>query len=375
MNFTLTQAYALIVSTLVAKYSNFLKAPKFLSSLFETNAIEGRVIDINTTRYLQLIADDVLAGEKGHYNTQSTKSLKSFRIPGYEEISVIDPILAQLNLEYSKNAEALMTMKQIDDFTNKVMAGDDGSDIRVEKILRSYERLASQLIFTRKNTFVNNVAIDYGARTESFVGAGDNGGIFSDISSDIEKSFQAAFDFIITKGSNHGNRFMVIGQAAEIIKITKNTALMARTKLEKFTWEQVGLNYLERVQNNVGGQYFGTIQIGTCIVDLFSYDAAYDSKDAVSVKVKYCPTEQLAVLPVNQSGGITSDMRFTFGGFAVKDPVSAGGAWRNAKGEFGFSFYPDDVAKVNVNSVVSAGIPYTSNVDAFATIMTEKAAT
>lgn len=375
----LNDVYKLVVSTLISRYTDALAAPSFLFSLFELNYVASRTVDIEVTRALQLLADDVLEGEQGHYNTQTTKNLKKFYIPGYKEKSVFSPLFQLMNLEFKDGADVMMTEDQVQAFLTKVIYGDAdsgyvGTDVRINKILRSYEKLCAMLLFKRAITFVNNVQIDFFPKAASFVYATENANTataWSNADHDSEKDFVKAIEFTIEQGNaNNGNRYMAIGQSSDFADLLRQKDFVDnKFKYTKNVFAEVGMNYLERVTKSNGGMYQGTIQVGGYIVDLWAYNATYDSKTSPGTKVKYVPTNNVLILPIQQSGGQYADMQFTFGAHTVKQQGNPG-AWLMQKGDFGYSMIADDQAEANVSSITSSGIPTTSSIDRFATIIT-----
>lgn len=339
MNISTTDAQPLFTKKLVARFSDRLKPKSFLRSFFTEVESDTKEISIQVERNFEKIAVDVLRGTEGNRNVFDRSTEKLFVPPYYREyfegtdLKLYDALYAEPQIS------AVNFGKFLDDVAEKL-------DILMDKIDRSYELQAAQVLQTGIVTLEQGVNIDFKRKALSMVDL-TAGGYWTGGSVDPNTSLLTGARFLREKGKSGGNEINAIFGGNALSVYLANAAVQKRGAMFQY-----GLDKIVQAQREALGQTLhGQISVGEFRINIWTYSEIYT--DAQGVDRTYIDEDTVILLPQMP--------KFVLSYAAVPQLLSTG--VKPKKGKFLVDNYIDQRKTSHVFDVKSAGVAIPVAVD------------
>lgn len=254
----------LVKNTMLEAFKQKASPTMFLSGFFRTpprNITRSKKVTIDIKRNDELIAIDVIRGTGGNLNLNKRFTTKEYIPPVYDEYSTI-------NEEELLDRLPGMTEYESPEYMAAVLAKITDDQVEnLDKILRSIEKQASDVLFTGTVVLINNDTIDYKQKTTHAFNAAT---VWSDV--DNAKPLD---DIQTAAGLNRADG-----------KITSDVLVMGETALQEFlataqVKDQGAFRIVERlsikppVMNDEGAAFHGIVSAGAYKFQLWSYPQLY----------------------------------------------------------------------------------------------------
>lgn len=341
MNISTTDARNLFTKKLVARFADNMKPKAFGRSFFKEVEAESKLISIEVERNSQLIAVDVTRGTEGNRNAWDKSTEKIILPPYYNEY--FD--MTQLDLYDALYAESSISAANFGRFLDNANAKLEAC---MDKIDRSYEKQAWDVLTTGIVTLEKGINIDFKRKASSLVDANATyGGYWTGGAVDPDTVLLAGAAFLKETGKSEGSVINVImGESA--YTAYKNNAIVKARALQV----QWGLEALIPAQrDSLGRSYHGEISVGAYRLRIWTYPDFYESTPGTVVK--YVNTKKIIMVPETTSNVLSYA--------AVPQLLTTGIAPK--KGKFLTYDFVDERATAHILGVKSAGVAIPVAVD------------
>ena len=279
---------ALFTKTLIDVYKQRIAPVAFLRSFFPTVTSPTKEISIEVQRGFEKIAVDVIRGTEGNRNTFSRSTEKIFVPPYFREyfdatqLDLYDRVLGSQGNAQAPLFAALATT-----------VADRIGDLQ-DKIERSYELQASQVLLTGIVTLVSGINIDFKRKAASLVdlNVGGAGGYFA-ANSDVYKQFENGCNFLRQVGKSADGTFNAICGSTALSDLFKNTTFLTRQNLFNMALDQI----VGPQRGALGMTYHGTLTCGSYKVNLWAYPQFYDDPTS-GVQTAYIDPKKAVLIPM-----------------------------------------------------------------------------
>ncbi|MCK5612877.1 major capsid protein [Candidatus Pacearchaeota archaeon] len=318
----------------------------FLSSFFKTRPrwmFKAVTVDIDVKRNDEAIAVDVKRGTGGNLNVNKQFTTKEYEPPVYNEYTTL--FEKELNDRNIGSPEYVQT-----DYVSDAIARITDDQIEnQEKILRSIEKQAADVLLTGTVPLINNDTLDYKQKGTHNFTAGTS---WSTASADAFADLQTAVDNNRKDGKIKSD-IGIFGEGAWQ-DLLRNDDFQ-----EQANFRRVNLMEINRpVINTDGAAFHGFITVGAYELQVWTYPQYYKVPENYSLPnegtlVKYIPDDKVIVL------GSTIDLRLVYAGIPrivnKKEPRLAEIGLPGIPGNFAGDFHPFHYLDVE-DKCVKAGV-------------------
>lgn len=332
-------ARGLYTKMLIEVYKERTAPTSFLCSFFKVKESPTKNISIEVQRGSEKIAVDVQRGTEGNRNSFNNSTEKIFAPPFYREffdateLDLYDVMMGQ------GTVDSAVVGAFIDSVAERLRMLQD-------KIKRSYELQASQVLETGIVTLNNGTNIDFKRKSASLVSL--TGTPWTNNAYNPLDHLKAGCEWIRKNGKSQGNVFNVIMGSS--VKSAFNT----NTNITAIASQFQTLNFMdlrEPQRASVGGVTHGRIAAGDYILNVWTYPEFYDTNLANGVS--YINAKKFIILPENPN--------FVLAHAAV--PQLIGGNTSVNKAAYVIGEYKDERNTAHIYDIKSAGVAVPVAVD------------
>lgn len=334
-----TDARGLYTKMLIEVYKERTTPTSFLRSFFKVKESPTKNISIEVQRGSEKIAVDVQRGTEGNRNSFNHSTEKIFAPPYYREF--FDA--TELDLYDVMMGQGTVDSAVVAAFVDSVA---DRLRMLQDKIDRSYELQAAQVLETGIVTLNNGTNIDFKRKAGSLVDL--TAQPWTNNSYNPLDHLQAGCEWIRKNGKAQGNVFNVLMGSTVKQKFNTNTNITAIA--DQFT----RLNFMdlrEPQRASVGGVTHGRIAAGDYILNIWTYPEFYDTNTVNGNS--YLNAKKLIILPENPN--------FVLAHAAV--PQLIGGNTTVNKAAYVIGEYKDERNTAHIYDIKSAGVAVPVAVD------------
>lgn len=286
----IVQARPLYTQKVIAVYDEQVPVYNFLQSLFKTKTTSALDVAVEIRRGENNIAVEVQRGGDSNKNTFNKSSIKIFRPPMYSESKVANA-MSSYELSFG---QGLMTR---DSLASVISETARELSILRDKISKAKELQCSEVLFDGTVTTKFNDIIDFGRLALSKVDLATLGGYWSSTGTDVEAQLIGGAEFIRNTGNSAATRFDLVMPGAGFVTLKK-------TDFYKDDANRDAKAQLQDIKRPIGkangSSYHGTVNAGSYIFDIWTYDAVY--KDASGDEQRFIPDNKAVMLPIQESG-------------------------------------------------------------------------
>ena len=286
----IVQARSLYTKKVLVKYDEGIPQTNFLQSLFKIEISQSLDVSIEIRRGTKNIAVEVQRGGGSNGNNFSKSSEKIFRPRMYSESMAANQMSAY-NIPFGLGAVNATTVVNAVNETGKKL-----NTLR-DKISRAKELQCSEVLVGGTVTTKYDDVIDFGRLATSMVDLVDLGGYWSVVSADVESQLVAGATFIRNTGNSAATRFDILMSGDQLIALKKTDFYKDDANCDA----KAQLQDIKRPIAKAGGSsYHGTLNAGSYIFDIWTYDAVYDT--AAGVETRFTPNNKAVILPISDTG-------------------------------------------------------------------------
>jgi len=343
-------ARAVFTQALISVYKERTAPTAFLRSFFVNKEVNTLQLRIEVQRGTEKIAVDVERGTEGNRNQFSKSSEKIFIPPYYKEYFDATDLDFYDRLFTSTGTVDLITFNQwVDTVVEKLGMLQD-------KIERSYELQASQVLETGIVTLTNGDNIIYPRKAPSLVALAGPA-LWDAGTSNPYTDMENSCNFARTKGKVSGNIFNFIFGTAAFNAFLNNTVVKERADIRRISLDAIRMPQKE----SFGGVLHGEVSVGSYVCRLWTYPEYYDTEAAENIP--YMNPKKYVCLPDNP--------KFVAGFAGVpqimgKQPnIGAGVAAK--RGAYLVEEVLDELNTAHIIRIKSAGLMIPVGIDQFST--------
>jgi hypothetical protein len=282
-------ARGVFTKILVAVYKEKTVPTQFLQSFFKTDVKFSKNVSIEVQRGSEKVAVDVSPFSEGNRNSMDSSTERIITPPFYHEYMVVnqhrlyDEAIMLISQGNSQNAPYIREL--INEIANDFMMVQD-------KIVRSKELQASEVLHDGTVTLANGDVIDFKRKAASKVDLG-GGNYWATGTVNPYKTLEDGCNFIRTKGKSMGGVYNAIFGSTALSDFLSNTLVKSRADIRNFRLDDVRAPQ----RDAQGASLHGEVSAGSYTLRLWSYPQFYDN--ATTNNIPYVDPKKVILLPEN----------------------------------------------------------------------------
>jgi len=270
------------------KYSDFLPAPSFFTSMARETTTTAKQVGVEVRRMNELVAADVQRGSSGNLNDTSLSTTRQYVPPYFNEYFDLTSIDGYDRLFGESGFIDERQMGEIAALGAQEMA------VQTEKIKRAIEIQHAQVLETGIVTMRNGDNVNYRRQATSLVniGQGETTLFWDGTNAAILKNIEDGCAFIRQEGKHAGGTYVMIMGSAAFNAMKNDDKVLA-------VWDNRRLNNADvrmpQLREATGATFHGTISAGDYMIELWTYPQYYTNDQGANIR--YWPENKVALVP------------------------------------------------------------------------------
>ena len=270
------------------KYSDFLPAPSFFTSMAKETTTAAKSVGVEVRRMLENVATDVVRGSNGVLNDVSRSTVKQYTPPFFNEY--FD--LTQIDGYDRMFGESGM----IEERAMADIAAQGASLVatNVAKINRAIEIQHVQVLETGIVTMKNGDNIDYRRQASSLVNVGnpDATKFWDAANAAILPDLGAGCSFIRQEGKHAGGVYIGIFGSAAFNAMKNDEKLLAVWDNRRISTADIGMPVLREA---TGATFHGTVAVDDYRLEIWTYPQYFTNDQGANIR--YWPENKVVIVP------------------------------------------------------------------------------